>query len=272
MYMPIMKDRKSEIRALNQIAYCFSKDIIPMFEIMDNNHMNNLNTIEEIFKDKEVLIDLLRFSDGEYTNVDYEKVTFCFELREDNVYDNSLINLSEKFVPVISIKKNFEFDHKRLKELIIKIKKGHKAVALRLTEEYIEEYKEEIKELEINDYLILDIGEQPVMSKFIELTEFADIDTRAKKIVVNSPRLNNRKNGDYTEGITNLIDTSLRDEASRLKLDGYGDYAGLKDCLPGKGGYNGCAIALLYDYKINKFHCYLNNNSSDGVKRISESN
>lgn len=269
MYIPILKARRSEVATAKDLSYCFSDEIIPMFEIISKKY--DLNIIKEIMKGKRVFIDLFRFSVNKYKNgVDIKKVEYAWSLSENSFYTNELkkIDNTDNFIPVISLKTYFEIGHNDFNSLINELQEKHQSIAIRITDEYIEQYIDEYSRLRESDYLMLDIEEQNLDSKFIELQEFSELNTFAKKVILNSPRLRERKNGEYSKGIVNNIDTTLAEKYQKYNVDGYGDYAGLKDDLPRRGGAGGRgkALALLYDYKINKFICFINEDISKGIR------
>lgn len=270
MYIPILKTRRSEINVIKELNYCFSDDIIPMFEIIDQEYC--LNVIKKIMKGKKAFIDLFRFSINKYgSRIDLNKAEYSWKLSEDNNFYISELNAIDNgigFIPVISIKKDFEIKNTDLSKMINDLQSKHISIALRITDEYIEQYSNIFSQLRNSDYLMLDIGEQNPESKFIEFEEFSELDVFCKKIILNSPRLKDKKNGDYSNGITNNIDTSLINKIQEYDFEGFGDYMGLKDCMPeNQQGSNGIgnALALLYDYKINKFYCFINEDKNKGM-------
>ena len=153
--------------------------------------------------------------------------------------------------------------------MIGEIKMGNSSVAIRLTDEFIDPLGEILKnELEAEDFVMFDIGEQSAKTKFMEYDELDDFDFEAKVIILNSPRLVKPKNGDYPENAyTSLIDNSAKDFVEEYNFSGYGDYCGLKDVLPRTGGSNGqgVALALIYDFEENAFWAYTNKNVKEGM-------
>ena len=66
--------------------------------------------------------------------------------------------------------------------------------------------------------------------------------------------------------MTELINNCAREKAIEYAFEGFGDYCGLRDILPSSGGNGkGSALALLYDYDINRFYSYRNPDTSLGV-------
>lgn len=270
MYIPILKTRRSEINVIKELNYCFSDNIIPMFEIIDQEY--GLNVIKKIMEGKKAFIDLFRFSINKYGNrIDINKAEYSWKLSEDNnfyVDELNAIDNGIECIPVISIKKDFEIKNTDLSKLINDLQSKHISISLRITDEYMEQYNNIFSQLRDSDYLMIDIGEQNPDSKFIEIEEFSELDVFCKKIILNSPRLKDKKNGDYSNGITNNIDTSLINKVQEYSFEGFGDYMGLKDCMPeNQQGSNGIgnALALLYDYKINKFYCFINEDKNKGM-------
>ena len=192
-----------------------------------------------------------------------------YKEKDNNFYINELKKIKNDlgFIPVISIKKDFEIKSVDLYSIINNLQSKHNSIALRITDDYLEQYNDIFSKLRHNDYLMLDIGEQNPDSKFIEIDEFSELEIQSQKVILNSPRLKEQKNGDYSNGITNNIDTSLVNIIEEYGFDGYGDYMGLKDCMPENQGSRGIgnALALLYDYKINKFHCFINEDKNKGM-------
>lgn len=271
MYIPILKTRRTEIATARDLSYCFSDEIIPMFEVINQTY--GLDTIQEVMKGKKAFIDLFRFSVNKYkNNINIKKVEYAWNLSDNVFYMKELekIDNTHNFIPVISLKTYFEISKYELNKLINELQKKHQSIAIRITDEYIDidQYNDVYTRLRSNDYLILDIQEQNVDSKFIELQDFSELQILAKKVILNSPRTRERKNGEFSKGIINNIDMSLVDKYKEYNAEGYGDYAGLKDDLPHSGGSmgRGNALALLYDYKINKFICFINEDITKGVK------
>lgn len=270
MYVPILKTRSSEMNVVKELNYCFSDNIIPMIEIIDEKY--GLNTIAKILNGNKAFIDLFRFSINKYgSGIDINKARYSWCLSESNdLYISELnkIDNNNGFIPVISIKKGFEMGNTELNRIITDLQRKHTSIALRFTDEFIDQYNNIFSNLRASDFLMMDIEEQSPESKFIEIEDFSDFEILCKKIILNSPRLKDRKNGDYSNGVTNNIDTSLIEITAEHNLEGFGDYMGLKDCMPeNHQGSNGIgnALALIYDYKINKFYCFINEDKTKGM-------
>lgn len=271
MYIPILKTRNSEMNVAKDLNYCFSDNIIPMFEVIDKE--SDIKLIVDILKGKKAFVDLFRFSIDKYGNkIDLSKSEYAWRLTENIEFYISELNkikVYNNLIPVISIKEKLEIKKGDLTQLIEDLLDKNESIAFRITDKYLEEYNDIFGKLRHTDYLMLDVGEQNLESKFIELDEFSNLEILSKKILINSPRLNGLKNGDYQTGITDNIDTSAIEKINEYSLDGFGDYAGLRDCMPeiqkGSNG-RGNALALLYDYKINKFYSFMNDDKSKGMR------
>lgn len=160
-------------------------------------------------------------------------------------------------------------DKQSLKNLLDQLQAQTPSVALRITEEFLDSYHNIISDqLRTTDYLLYDIGEQLAKSKGVELAELQQCSCSGKKILLNSPRPRKLINADYApSGQTLLIDNSALQLFSNYNLDGVGDYCGLKDCLPSKGGGGqGMALALMFDGGRNKFWSYINENKFIGAR------
>ena len=302
----MFKTRAEEMRVVRALNQCFGKDIIPLIEVLDEYYetrykmdqntgefikaqvgkqkkrvkidptAEDIKTLEEINKltdCKDIFIDYFRYTTKKYgTNIDIKKVGLSRKLNESfALYKNKILGLIEykNVIPVISIKDGYSIQKAEVIKLLREVKEGSSRVAIRLTDDFIEPLGEVLrKELDKNDFVMLDIEEQLPKSKFIEYEEIEELELRAQIILLNSPRLVKPKNGDYPENAyTALIDNSAKDYVEEYGFAGYGDYCGLKDVLPRIGGSNGlgAALALIYDYEENAFWAYTNKNIEDGM-------
>lgn len=302
----MLKTMQEEIRVAHNLNYCFSDKILPLFEILNDKYEKKyehdpdtgeflyeikgkskrrilsahtdddiitLGYINTLVDNKSAFIDYFRFTTKKYgKSIAVEKVALALKMSRDiDLYKSKLRGVSQykNLIPVVSIKDGFFMSRIELEAFIIELQNSSSCVALRLTEEWINDYKKILTNtLRSNDYLLLDVSEQDPMTKFMELEEIADMDIKAKVILLNSPRKASIKNGDYeTSGITKLINNSALEEYSKYSFDGVGDYAGLKDVLPTSGGSNGtgAALALLYNFPENGFYSFLNPDTHQGV-------
>lgn len=305
MYIPIMKTRQEELKVTKELNFCFSDKIIPLFEIIDEIYKDEyeldgrgkpimelkpgkskrskvikeskivtLDTINDISNGAKVFIDYFRFDVKKYgTRLDFNKIKLSYMLNNnDSEYIKKLENIYtyENMIPVFSLKNPFKFSISETKEIIKKLKSLNESIAFRIEDSIFEDYIDIIKnDLRESDYLLYDIHEQNFYSKVIEIDELKECETKAKKILLNSPRLLKIANKDYEDlEKTALIDNSVKTEYSNYDLDGFGDYGGLKDQLPTKGGGSGTgsALALLYSYEDNSFYSFCNSDTSLGLR------
>ncbi|POZ56198.1 hypothetical protein LYSIN_00981 [Lysinibacillus sphaericus] len=308
MYIPIMKNRDEEIRVIRTMNEYFNDSIIPLIEIYRDFYLTRYKTdetgdfvrekkqnsdrkyriklppteddiitlkkIEDELKGKKAFIDFFRFNGDEYdSSRSFKDVELSIHLsRNFAYYKTRMIDIGNyaNLIPVISIKEGFNISEFDLIQLINKLKESNSSIALRVTDGFFDDFEEVFEDyLTENDYLMLDIRNQNVDSKFIELEDFRDLETDAKKILLNSPRSRKIKNGDYEHlAFTKKIDNKVSTLYKHYKLDGFGDFGGLKDDLPidGGGGGTGTALALIYCKKDNAFFSIKHDDSSIGVR------
>lgn len=314
IYVPIFKVRTEEMLVSKKMNYCFSDNIIPLFEILKDQYKTRyqvdpitqeyiyeqgnkrkkrikeeptekdiitLDYISNLINNKNAFIDYFRFTIEEYEknmgskkikNVDISKMQLAWKLsRNTTLYIEHECNVSkyENLIPTISVKSYFAFKKDQLQKLLLNLQEKSKSIALRLTEEFLDEYCDLIKDtFRETDYLLFDIREQNPISKFMELDEVRKLKFKGKKILLNSPRKASINNGDYEEqGVTELIDNCAREEYINYDFHGFGDYCGLKDELPTRGNTagKGAALALLYNYNDNSFYSFLNPDTKQGI-------
>lgn len=303
-----MKNRDEEIRVIQTMNGYFNDSIIPLIEIYRDFYLTRYKTdetgnivyekkpnskkrnriklppteddiitlkkIEKFLNGKKAFIDFFRFNANEYGDSrSFNNVELSIHLSRDFAYYKTRmleIGNYSNLIPVISIKEGFNISEFNLIQLINRLKVSNSSIAIRVTDSLFDDFEEVFEQhLTESDYLMLDIRNQNVDSKFIELEEFRDFETDAKKILLNSPRSRKIKNGDYEhQKFTKKINNKASTLYSHYKLDGFGDFGGLKDDLPidGGGGGLGTALALIYCKKDNAFYSIKHNDSSVGVR------
>lgn len=305
IYIPMFKNRMVEYGIAKEMKDCFSDKIIPLFEVVSEKYATRyerneetgeyvlklcktqkrkvkckpteadiitLQDINTLIDKKPVFIDFFRFSTTKYgRNVDIKSAELAWNISQDyNLYKEKVLSVTEfkNMIPVISVKPDYGIKKTELQDFLMLLQRKTKSIALRITDGWIEEYEEIMREvLREEDYLLFDVEEQNPELKFMEIEELIGYEMSCKIILVNSPRKAKINNGEYPEhDITDLINNSARQIASENGLYGYGDYCGLKDNMPSKGGSNGqgAALALLFDYKENVFYSYSNHDTSKG--------
>lgn len=307
MYIPMFKGRERvEYNAIRKIRNLFSNEVIPLVEILKENHKKeidydpvtkmpkisikngrrykvykedsdkNINTLEylnDMVDGHTIFIDYFRYSIEKYgVNINVKGTSLSFKLNDNqDLYFEKLKSLDNypNMIPVISIKKDYEIAKSNLKELISDLQAKKPTIAIRITDELFDKYDDLIQEfLRESDYLLFDIENQKPETKFLELEEIGlDNNNRYKKILICATR-GPLLNSRYPEkGVTDLIYTNTKAEAEAYNFDGFGDYCGLKDDLPTiSGGNKGAAIALFYDAKTEKFYSYVEKDTSLGQK------
>jgi hypothetical protein len=309
MYVPIMKNRAEELRVIQEMNGYFSESMIPLIEIIKDEYVKKyeidentgqfkyeikagnkkrrrvelpsieediitLEKINERLNGKKAFIEFFRFSEDEYDNKKtYKDIELAFKLSRDfTYYRHRMLAIGNyvNFIPVISIKKGFKISAHDLINFIKDLRKNNQSIVIRITDNYLEEYTELLEEhLRATDYIMLDIRDKNVDSKFLELEELQELETDAKKILLNSPRSRTHKNGDFENLVfTPKIDNQVAKLYKVYELDGFGDFGGLKDVLPEDSGSNGkgSALGLMYLKEKNAFFSVVNHDTNMGMK------
>ncbi|AGK51997.1 beta family protein [Bacillus sp. 1NLA3E] len=309
MYVPIMKNRKEELIVIKNMNGYFNDSMIPLIELIKDEHEKKyeidentgkfiyeqkagktrrnrigippteadiitLKAINERLNGKKAFIEFFRFSEGEYDKKKtYKNIELAFRLSRDFAYYRQRmleIGNYANLIPVISIKSGFKIGPHILIKFINDLKLNNQSIVIRITDYYLEEYAELLEtHLRSSDYIMLDIRDKNADSKFLELEEFQELETDAKKILLNSPRSQTHKNGDFENLVfTGKINNQVANIYKEYNLDGFGDFGGLKDALPEEGGSNGkgSALGLIYLKEKNAFFSVVNHDTDKGVR------
>lgn len=308
MYLPIMKNRAEEMKVIKDMNNYFSNSIIPIIEIIRDEYeiryktdeitgeyvyekkpgnknkrkvrldpkeedIITLEKIQERLNGKKAFIDFFRFSDNEYDNRAFKGMELSLKLsRNYDYYKQRILQVGRfsNLFPIISIKNGFKISEYDLLNLISELKEKSSSIAIRITDNYFDDYSDLfIEHLTNQDFIMLDIRNQHIDSKFMELEELQELETRAKKVILHSPRSRTYKNGDYENLVyTSKIDNKIAIEYENFKLDGFGDFGGLKDDLPLDSGGNGkgAALGLIYVKEENAFYSIVNYDTNLGVR------
>jgi hypothetical protein len=309
MYVPIMKNRTEELRVIREMNGYFSDSMIPLIEIIKDEYevkykidentgqimyernagkkkrkkvelppteedIITFKKINERLNGKKAFIEFFRFSEDEYDNKKtYKNIELAFILSKDFAYYRQrMLEIGNygNFIPVISIKKGFKISAHDLINFINGLRNNNQSIVIRITDNYLEEYTELLEQhLRDTDYIMLDIRDKNVDSKFLELEELQELETDAKKILLNSPRSVAHKNGDFENLVfTPKINNQVAKLYKEYELDGFGDFGGLKDSLPENGGSNGMgsALGLMYLKEENAFFSVVNHDTSEGMR------
>ncbi len=305
MYVPVLKNRKEEMKVLKDLNYCFGDDIIPLIEIINDFYLERFKMDEEtgmpikvikegnkratkvkleptqediitidlflsILNGQKAFIDYFRYSSNEYErNVNIEDVKLARRLSEDYFeYKNRILDLSNynTLIPVLSFKDNFPFDE----DLVKLVQTSNAIIGLRIRDSIIYDCLERLPNLlRENDYLIFDIGNNNINSKVMEIEEIINLNLNCKKIIINCQRNPKMKNGEFPDcSKTMSMDTSLIINYRVKGFDGFGDYCGYKDALPlvSRTRGEGAALAILYNFSDNSFYSFVNYQTKDGLR------
>lgn len=283
LYIPVLKNRVYENKFLRENTHLFEDEsIIPLIEIINlkgkKDSKDVLKTVEEyseVFTNK-YFIDFFTFDSDEYKNFDTKKVGFSLSIRNENeyrYYEDLLLLLVDlkNAIPVLSIKtgRDFVLSDKYINKTIKDLQTKFPNIAVRIQAKLLDEYFGLLdSKLRDSDYLMYDIAEEAIESKYFDIEKINGRHGRYKMIIISSPRSPKLSNNSFPDGeFTNLIDNSLRIEYKKNGFDGFGDHAGLKNVLPAGGSKGlGSALGLFYvDYK-NKFFSVVYSDSSYGIK------
>lgn len=307
MYVPILKNRSTELDFIQNYNSLFSEKVIPLIEIINNiyepkfktdpstggyiyqmkpfgkkktrirlsesdNDIITLPTISKILNGHKAFIDFFRFDISEYKKFDPNKVKLSLKLSKSSAEYIDHIKVSatyDNFIPVISLKEKCFLSSSELEELVTELQKKKDSIAIRITFDTFDKYsKIIIRLLRKSDYLMYDIREQQLASMRVEIMKFNKYTIAANKILLNSPRPHDVKNGQFEKhGKTVFINNSVLKEHVTFGFNGFGDFGGLRDELPDKTGGNGtgAACALLFQYSDNAFFSYVNPDTSLGA-------
>lgn len=304
MFIPILKFRQSEMRAIEKVVDMLSDEIVPLFEVFKDTHkiryeiddvtgefkikvsengrkirikavpndsdINTLDLINDTINGKKAFIDFLRINENKYKNYDANIAAIGLKLRNFDYYKKRVMEVSNfsNFIPVISIQNAFNNNMKQMQNLYEELCKTNESVAVRVTVDCYEQYIPLLRVLRESDYILLDIEETNLKGLRYEIKDFIEKAFVAKLIILNSPRPRDFYNKDFEEsGKTNLIRTDVIESFKELGFSGFGDYCGCKDVLPSSGvAIKGAALSLLYNFADNAFWVNTNKNTSLGVK------
>lgn len=303
MFIPILKFRQSEMRAIEKVVDMLSDDIVPLFEIFNDSYkvryeidestgefktrvsqkgrkirikaepndgdINTLDLINDTINGKKAFIDFLRINENKYKNYDANIVSMGLKLRNFDYYKERIMQVTNhnNFIPVVSIQNAFNNNLQQMKNLYEELCETNESVAIRVTVDCYEQYVPLLRMLRESDYILLDIEETNLKGLRYEIKEFIENAFAAKLIILNSPRPRDFYNKDFEEsGKTNLIRTDVIKSFKELGFSGFGDYCGCKDVLPSSGvALKGSALSILYNFADNAFWVNTNKDTSLGV-------
>ncbi len=275
MRVVAMKNRRAEFGAMNTLmkAGLLSGDLLPYVEIIREGGSYDVARWSELFRDRMLFIDYLRCDVKKYRGHDAEQIKLVYQLNNNlPLYCDKLLGLSvyENVIPVISIREGVDkLTPNEAKDLMDSLRQSRNGSPIAIRIEDFEGYEDVlINSLTAEDYLFYDISEQRLASKVMEHAELNNLGVTAHRGVLCSTRLRDVSNKSYENGSpTSLIDCEGAVTYAKYGYEFYGDYAGLKDNLPTRGGGGqGCALAVLFDANINKFRTYVCDDADLGVE------
>lgn len=267
-----MKNRQSEYRAMSTLIKKnqLSDDIVPLIEIIVEGGTQDIDNWSKLFNRRQIFADYFRCDMKIYGKVNMEKVKLVIQLNNDlNLYKEKVLSLMkyDNVIPVVTIKQGIsKLLPSDVANVIDKLKSIRTATSVAVRIEDISGYEKVLAKLTEDDYVIYDVNEQPYDSKVMEYADLSALKLRAQTILLCSPRKREVNNGVYEDGKpTVLINMGGEKAYSAYGFSAYGDYGGLKDSLPSKGGGGkGYALSLIYEKGRNSFMSYRHNDSSAG--------
>lgn len=274
-----LKNRRAEFCAMKTLvqSVLFPNDLMPYIEVIREGGRYDVAEWSELFSGRTLFVDYLRCDVKRYRGHDAEQAKLVYQLNNSlTLYRTKLIGLFDypNVIPVVAIREGVDkLSPKEVAELIDELRqqRSERPIAMRI--EDFEGYEGVLTDvLRDGDYLFFDISEQRMASKVMEHNELNSMGICAHRGVLSSPRLRDINNKNYENGSpTSLIDCDDALSYSKYGYEFYGDYAGLKDNLPTRGGGgHGCALAVLYDADINRFRTYMCSDAGLGLEGYHE--
>lgn len=282
MYMPILKNRSIEMKVLKDLLQIgISNKIIPVIEIIQEKTRNNskIDIFQELKsmyhrQDNLLLVDIIKRRVGNSTNEIVRKFVSKVNRENDvalNMYENFIS--SKNIIPVISENpdnfnlSNFEYNSIYLRNI------GFTRLAFRITPTNFDKVFIIIKKhISQNDFLIFDIASSshmnPIYKKLYKKINTLKASKNFLSFIVNSPKPNDLTNISLIDGQPIFeIDNSLLElyNSRSHNFDGFGDYAGVTNELPGTGGTISPA-GIYYSFENNFFIGYRRNRTLSEFK------
>ena len=172
MYVPMLKTRAEEMRVAREMHTCFSSNMVPLFEIINELYKPSykkdsqgefvyeqrktrkvkvkieptkediitLPTINSLVDGKLMFIDYFRFSIEKYGRyISFRKAELSFDLNNDlELYKNKLLEVTKysNMIPVISLKPECSFPKPDLIRFVAELQKNTAHMALRITKDH----------------------------------------------------------------------------------------------------------------------------------------
>lgn len=275
MRVVAMKNRRAERGAIIMLtqAGLLSDDLMPYIEIIREGGNYDVAQWSALFAGRPFFVDYLRCDLKRYRSHNPEQVQLVYQLNNSlSLYGEKLLGLADldNVIPVVAVRDGIDkLSPQQAEELVNALRQSRNGGPVAVRIEDYEGYERLLADtLTDDDFVFYDIGEQRMASKVMEHIELNELGIAAHCGVLCSTRLRDVNNKNYENGCpTTLIDCDGAVNYANYGYEFYGDYAGLKDDLPTRGGGGqGCALAVLYDATINKFRTYVCDDAGLGVK------
>lgn len=276
-YMPVFRSRQQELLVLK--SFNFENGIFPLLEIIkERDRVNNNRLIEEIWSDyvvntqsEKILVDLpvyIRDTSSMQDEVLAFNRTTLSNIDRRIAFFRMLAPLQQKVIPVVSSLLLKTGEANTIASQIQALRGQFQNIAVRTFTNTLESDFDEIREhLTANDILIYDLDTvqplNPLVKKQMRALEALNVPYKiAVRSAINTEIQNVKL--DHGEVIADA-DNSLQELFhSNLKMNGFGDYAGIKKDDLNSGGTISPGF-IFYDPIDNLYYGY-----KGGVKSLSE--
>lgn len=291
MYVPIIKNKNTEIKILTENLPDFGDKIIPLVEIVSfqkkkkyslkdgkrfkikdkygENHFAvegyddiTLETIKNMSSLSSIFVQYFRYDFDQYSpQMDQDVRDVAYKNGQDiQAYLESTEKLFEieNVIPVIIIKPfvNNGTNLDEFYKFIYDMKQQEKTLGLRIDIRMIRKFETKINSIlalmSESDYVFYDFLERQIAKRDLRNISFASIS--CDKVLLHSYRRRDRSNFEYSVGEHETdFDTSYFSTYSSSGFDGFGDYIGLPDTVPYSNMRAKYSTAFLYDLDENKY-------------------
>lgn len=275
----VMKNRRAEFGAMKTLldSRLLSDELVPYVEVIREGGIYDVASWSNLFKERPLFVDYLRCDVRKYRGHDPEQIQLIYQLNNNiALYERKVLGLARyaNVIPVISIREGIDkIEPGKAESLIADLRQARNGNAVAVRIENFAGYEHLLTDcLSDEDYLFYDISEQRIDAKFFEHIELRDLGIQAHCGILCSNRSRDVSNRNYENGCpTVLINCDASSSYSKYGYEFYGDYGGLKDSLPSKGGNGqGCALAVLFDANINQYRTYVCDDLHRGVEGYSD--
>lgn len=294
MYVPIIKNKNTEIKIVSESLSEFGNLIIPLVEIVSTqkkkiyakregkrfkeedeygeNHFVvegydniTIETIKKLASLSTIFVQYFRYDFEQYSpQMDQDVRDVAYKNGQElDSYIDSTRNLFdiENVIPVIIIKPfvNNGLHLTELHEFILEMKQKGRKLGLRIDIRMIRKYEQKLNEmislLSESDYVFYDFLERKIVQRDLRNILFSSISSN--KVLLHAYRKRDRSNFEYSVGEHETdFDTSYFKTYNTLGYDGFGDYIGLPDTVPYSNMRAKYSTAFLYDLDENKYFSY----------------